>query len=231
MLFGEKRAAGIITGKSLAGYHTDEDSFDRPDQPMVRIWLDHVPEGGRPGDDKLTLEVDGDLYPRLEVARHGTAVWRGKRLLRFETEDRAEDTPEQTAPQGQGAEAASGDAAAQISQTEGGEASASMTCPWCGKPMQKKYLCSGGNGRVLALYEEAPGLLGPAGEGIVLSESTLLSGPCAEVWHCADCLRAVMDCRDGRCDYNQMRPPVSEKLKGVLNGAVGRLLQDDRNEQ
>ena len=89
MFFGEKKAPGIITGKSLAGYHTDEDSFDRPDQPMVRIWLDHVPEGGRPGDDKLTLEVDGDLYPRLEVARHGTAVWRGKRLLRFETESRA----------------------------------------------------------------------------------------------------------------------------------------------
>lgn len=58
MFFGEKRAKGIITGKSPTGYTVGEDAFDRPGKPMVRIWLDHLPEGGNPGEDKLTLERD-----------------------------------------------------------------------------------------------------------------------------------------------------------------------------
>ena len=232
MFFGEKRAAGIITGKSLAGYRTDEDSFDRPDQPMVRIWLDHVPEGGQPGDDKLTLEVDADLYPRLEVARHGTAVWRGKKLLRFETERPQDASPEQEPPsQEEAEEAAPEGGAAQTAQDADKTESDSMLCPWCRKPMEKKYLCGGGNGVSMVLYDEPPGFLNSLGGGIVLSESTLLRAPCVEAWHCAACMRAVVDCRDGQCDYNQKRPPVSEKLKGALGGVVDRLLQDDERDQ
>ena len=30
MFFGEKRARGILTGKSLTGYTVGEDAFDRP---------------------------------------------------------------------------------------------------------------------------------------------------------------------------------------------------------
>lgn len=203
MLFGEKKAPGIITGKSLAGYHTDEDSFDRPDQPMVRIWLDHVPEGGQPGDDKLTLEVDKDLYPRLEVARHGTAVWRGKRLLRFETEEPQEAALEQELPySGENGEMMPEGEAAQTSQAADKAEPASMTCPWCGKPMTLWHLVAGRG--ELTLESKEPGLFtaAPDAEFIPLSGGFMENGHLL-VWVCRDCEKAVIDYRDGACDYNQ----------------------------
>ena len=203
MFFGEKRAPGIITGKSLTGYQSDGDSFDRPDQPMVRIWLDHVPEGGLPGDDKLTLEVDKTLYPHLEVARHGTAVWRGKKLLRFETEGPQDAAPEQEPPsQGEAEEAAPEGGAAQTAQDADKTESASMACPWCGKPMTTWHLVAGRGD--LTLESKEPGLFVAASDAefIPLSGGFMESGHLL-VWVCRDCEKAVIDYRDGACDYHQ----------------------------
>lgn len=216
MFFGEKRAKGIITGKSPTGYTVGEDAFDRPGKPMVRIWLDHLPEGGNPGEDKLTLEVDRDLYERLEVARHGTAVWRGKKLLRFETEegqgeaplpDQAE--PGRSEPSQEGTAEAPGETtAADQTQTappaEPDYAPPAMDCPWCGRAMTLWHLdASRGS---LTLERDKPGDApwSPMEE----SDFIPLSGGFFDSGHvlvrvCEHCRRAVIDYGSGQCDYNE----------------------------
>lgn len=216
MFFGEKRAKGIITGKSPTGYTVGEDAFDRPGKPMVRIWLDHLPEGGNPGEDKLTLEVDRDLYERLEVARHGTAVWRGKKLLRFETEegqgeaplpDQAE--PGRSEPSQEGTAEAPGETTAadqtQTAPPAGPDyAPPAMDCPWCGRAMTLWHLdASRGS---LTLERDKPGDApwSPMEE----SDFIPLSGGFFDSGHvlvrvCEHCRRAVIDYGSGQCDYNE----------------------------
>lgn len=216
MFFGEKRAKGIITGKSPTGYTVGEDAFDRPGRPMARIWLDHLPEGGNPGEDKLTLEVDRDLYERLEVARHGTVVWRGKKLLRFETEegqgeaplpDQAE--PGRSEPSQEGTAEAPGETtAADQTQTappaEPDYAPPAMDCPWCGRAMTLWHLdASRGS---LTLERDKPGDApwSPMEE----SDFIPLSGGFFDSGHvlvrvCEHCRRAVIDYGSGQCDYNE----------------------------
>lgn len=216
MFFGEKRAKGIITGKSPTGYTVGEDAFDRPGKPMVRIWLDHLPEGGNPGEDKLTLEVDRDLYERLEVARHGTVVWRGKKLLRFEPEegqgeaplpDQAE--PGRSEPSQEGTAEAPGETtAADQTQTappaEPDYAPPAMDCPWCGRAMTLWHLdASRGS---LTLERDKPGDApwSPMEE----SDFIPLSGGFFDSGHvlvrvCEHCRRAVIDYGSGQCDYNE----------------------------
>ena len=216
MFFGEKRAKGIITGKSPTGYTVGEDAFDRPGKPMVRIWLDHLPEGGNPGEDKLTLEVDRDLYERLEVAPHGTVVWRGKKLLRFEPEegqgeaplpDQAE--PGRSEPSQEGTAEAPGETtAADQTQTappaEPDYAPPAMDCPWCGRAMTLWHLdASRGS---LTLERDKPGDApwSPMEE----SDFIPLSGGFFDSGHvlvrvCEHCRRAVIDYGSGQCDYNE----------------------------
>lgn len=216
MFFGEKRAKGIITGKSPTGYTVGEDAFDRPGKPMVRIWLDHLPEEGSPGEDTLTLEVDRDLYERLEVNRHGTVVWRGKRLLRFEPEegqgeaplpDQAE--PGRSEPSQEGTAEAPGETtAADQTQTappaEPDYAPPAMDCPWCGRAMTLWHLdASRGS---LTLERDKPGDApwSPMEE----SDFIPLSGGFFDSGHvlvrvCEHCRRAVIDYGSGQCDYNE----------------------------
>lgn len=219
MFFGEKRAKGILTGKSLTGYTVGEDAFDRPGKPMVRIWLDHLPEEGNPGEDKLTLEVDKDLYERLEVNRHGTVVWRGKKLLRFEPEegqaapgpeaDRAESG--QKAPAGDGAgetegAATPGEPAASpaAAPAEPDYAPPAMDCPWCGQAMTLWHLDASRGSLVLERDKPSDAPWSPMEE----SDFIPLSGGFFDSGHvlvrvCEHCRRAVIDYGSGQCDYNQ----------------------------
>lgn len=216
MFFGEKRAKGIITGKSPTGYTVGEDAFDRPGKPMVRIWLDHLPEGGNPGEDKLTLEVDRDLYERLEVARHGTVVWRGKKLLRFETEEGQGEAPlpDQAVPgrsepsQEDTAEAPGETTAADQTQTappaEPDYAPPAMDCPWCGQAMTLWHLDASRGSLVLERDKPGDAPWSPMEEGdfIPLSGGFFDSGHVL-VRVCEHCRRAVIDYGSGQCDYNE----------------------------
>ena len=210
MFFGEKKAKGIITGKSPTGYTVGEDAFDRPGKPMVRIWLDHLPEGGNPGEDKLTLEVDEDLYERLEVARHGTVVWRGKKLLRFEPEEGQGDAPRSDQAEA-GPEEPSQDGAGEASQQAEGEevpqepayAPPAMDCPWCGQAMTLWHLSASRGSLTLERDKPSDAPWSPMEE----SDFIPLSGGFFDSGHvlvrvCEHCRRAVIDYGSGQCDYN-----------------------------
>lgn len=213
MFFGEKRARGILTGKSLTGYTLGEDAFDRPGKPMVRIWLDHLPEEGSPGEDTLTLEVDRDLYERLEVNRRGTVVWRGKKLLRFEPEEGQAAAPEANraapgpeAPVADGGEtaeaAAPGEPAAAPAEPD--YAPPAMDCPWCGQAMTLWHLDASRGSLTLERDKPSDAPWSPMEEGdfIPLSGGFFDSGHVL-VRVCEHCRRAVIDYGSGQCDYNQ----------------------------
>ncbi len=217
MFFGEKRARGILTGKSLTGYTLGEDAFDRPGKPMVRIWLDHLPEEGSPGEDTLTLEVDRDLYERLEVNRRGTVVWRGKKLLRFEMEegqaaapkkDQAAPGPEVPAGDGgetEGAAAPEESAASPAAApAEPDYAPPAMDCPWCGQAMTLWHLDASRGSLTLERDKPSDAPWSPMEEGdfIPLSGGFFDSGHVL-VRVCEHCCRAVIDYGSGQCDYNE----------------------------
>ncbi len=216
MFFGEKRAKGILTGKSLTGYTVGEDAFDRPGKPMVRIWLDHLPEEGSPGEDKLTLEVDKDLYERLEVNRRGTVVWRGKKLLRFEPEEGPTAAPEK----GQAAPGPGGPRRGRRGDSGSGRPGGAGGVP--GRSAGRARLRPAGHGLPLVrpghdavAPGRVPGIAGPAAgqaqrrprSPMEESDFIPLSGGFFDSGHvlvrvCQHCRRAVIDYGSGQCDYN-----------------------------
>lgn len=77
-----------------------------------------------------------------------------------------------------------------------------MACPWCGKPMTTWHLVAGRGD--LTLESKEPGLFVSASDAefIPLSGGFMESGHLL-VWVCRDCEKAVIDYRDGACDYHQ----------------------------
>lgn len=78
-----------------------------------------------------------------------------------------------------------------------------MNCPYCGKEMELGSIQSK---KALCWYPgEKRRIVGPAKyfEGAVTLSDFHITGSAVRAYLCRDCGKIVIDCADGKCDYNK----------------------------
>ena len=77
------------------------------------------------------------------------------------------------------------------------EAEANMpaeVCPWCGKEMEKGYLCCGNNGLVVWSPKKPGVLFGPAlsGDAVTVTDEGGSMTSYKTCWYCRDCQKMIL---------------------------------------